>query len=84
MFLIIMSKISKDTKEDVQTGYDNEFPCVGGFPSRFDNFNIFKKLVYKFAEKDEEIRNYLLSRKNRINTGNADIPDSDVDGKTDG
>lgn len=83
LFLWSISRIYTEVKEDLDTGNDHEFPPVyfGIYP--FDNFYIFKRFAYFLAEKDEEIRNYLLARKNRHDSHAADIHGSDVDGKTD-
>lgn len=68
---------------------DSEFPTVGTLvdPNNrhwFRNLDTFKKIVYYFAEKDEEIKNYLLSRKSRHDSNAARIPDSDVGRETAG
>ena len=50
---------------------------------QFRNFDIFKKKVFELAEKDEEIKKYLLVCKNRVNSHAANIHGGDVDRKTD-
>ncbi len=65
---------------------DDEFP---GSNINVDNFNqwynldIFRKIVYKLAEKDEEIKNYLLACKNKHDSNTAHIYGSNVDRKAD-
>lgn len=69
------------------TDEDSEFPNGGTLVDPNDkdwfyNFYKFKKLVYYFAEKDEEIKKYLMDRKSRFDSVHTNISDSDVDGKT--
>jgi hypothetical protein len=83
LFLLSICPIVRDLEKDLDTGNDHEFPDAGNDSFRFNNFSIFKRIVYCFAEKDEEIKNYLLSRKNKHASHATNIPNSNVDGKAD-
>lgn len=73
LFLWSVSRVYPELKKDLDTGNDHEFPPIDSGIARFDNFYIFKGFAYFLAKKDEEIRNYLLSRKSRNGNRNADI-----------
>jgi hypothetical protein len=73
------------TKQCLKPENDTEFPGAGmSFDSHrewFPSFHTFKKLAYYFAEKDEEIKRYLMGRKSRHDSHAASVSDSNVDRK---
>ena len=80
LFLVSVYRLFKqDIVPDLETGNDYEFPGTGGIPHKFDNFYLFKKLVYYFAKRDEEIKRYLMDRKSRHDSIHAPVPNSNVD-----
>lgn len=79
LFLMLAFHI---TKQDTEfSGKDLVNP---NSPDWFPNFDIFKRIAHKLADNDEEIKRYLMDRKNRLDSIHASIPDSDVDRKADG
>jgi len=89
IFLIILFLLSifKYINNQIKEDDDGEFPSAGSKinpNSWFSSFDRFKKTVYNLAEKDEEIKKYLDSRKDRHNSINADIRNSGRDRKDDG
>lgn len=53
-------------------------------PTWFSSFDRFKRLVLRFAERDEEIKYYIRYRKNRHDAIHANISYSNVDREADG